>query len=459
MRAIAEWSKSERRKVDPRPWYTDCFAQQRGILDAGDAWEAILCTRRAGKTHALGARRIQSLLANPKVPNLYVTLTQEHSMGNLANYLTNANKQWDLGLKWRDNKLYHPKGGYIWLAGCKDKREAEKFRGYKFSDVTIDEAGTHRDEVLRWLIYDVLSAALTDVGAPLRLSGTPGPVPTGLFWALSTGEDPETVRWPTRAWSLFDNPHHSWHRNPDLARIYRETRLRISEAHPTWVREYKGLWCLDSSVLIYYIDPALNLFDGTLPQFGMRRTTMGVDVGYDDSTAFVVCTSIWGQPKVYTRYANGDSGMKPDAIAGEIKRLVKDYGVQELYMDTGGLAKGYQAILQQDYGIPIGRAEKQEKAANIVRMQGNLQNGELVVDASRCRQLVDEANTVVWDKHRKNHREGMSDHCLDAWNYAYRPHLHQRTPPKPEESHGDRVNREMKAQALAKAQPKKKSFR
>lgn len=436
MRALAEWSRVERKARDPRPWYSDCFDQQRGILDAGNEWEAILCTRRAGKTHALGARAIQSLLANPKLPVLYITLTQEHSMGNLANYLTTANKTWDLGLKWRDNKLVHPRGGYIWLAGCKDKREAEKFRGYKFSDVTIDEGGTHRDEVLKWLIYDVLSAALTDMGAPLRISGTPGPVPTGLFWALSTNEDPETPGWHTRSWSLFDNPHHAWHRNPDLARIYRETRLRIPESHPTWVREFLGKWCLDTTALIYHCARERNYFDA-MPT-GFYRTTLGVDVGYEDETAFVVCSSQWGQPTVYVRHAHGENHMLPSAIAAEIKKLVAQYGVQEIYMDAGGLAKTILVQMQQDYGLGVEPAEKHDKVGAIERVRDGLQRGEILVDPVNAKPLLDEWNVLVWDtkdgqRTKKGHRERMPDHNSDALLYAYRPHLHQRPPIKPPE--------------------------
>lgn len=436
MRALATWSKTERLKLDKRPWYTDCFEQQRQILDAGNEWESILCTRRAGKTHGLGARHIQALMTNPTLPSLYVTLTQEHSMGNLANYLTTANKAWDLGLKWRDNKLCHPRGGYIWLAGCKDKREAEKFRGYKFSDVTIDEGGTHRDEVLRWLIYDVLSAALTDVGAPLRISGTPGPVPTGLFWALTTGEDPNTPGWTTRSWSLFDNPHHNWYRNPELARIYRETKLRIPESHPTWIREYLGKWCLDTTALIYHADPLKNHFAELPP--GFYRTTLGVDVGYEDETAFVVCSSQWGQPTVYVRHAHGKNHMLPSDIASEIRRLTALYGVQEVYMDSGGLAKTILIQMQNDYGLAVEPAEKHDKVGAIERVRDGLQRGELLVDPVAAKPLLDEWNVLVWDmkdgrRTIQGHRERMPDHNADALLYAYRPHLHQRPPIAPPE--------------------------
>jgi hypothetical protein len=441
VRGIAAWSQAERRKRDPRPWYTECFAAQRKLLDAApDAWESVLGTRRGGKTHGIGAFLLDGLMQNPKLPSPYITLTRDHSMRNLFPYLDAQNRRHKLGLRWKDNKLCHPKGGYIWLAGCKDKREAEKFRGDKhgLGRVAIDEGGAWRDAVLRYLVYDALSAALTDNSSPLLVSGSPGPVPTGMFWAITTNEDKDNPGWPTHHFNVINNPHHRFFNNPEAIRKFREEKLKMSEAHPTWIREYLGQWCLDTTALIYYFDPVKNAWDGVLPSTGIRRITLGVDVGYEDETAFVICASIWGQPNVYIMYAGGQSHMLPSAIAAEIKRLVKLYGVQEIYMDTGGLAVTMQHQLAIDYGVPVNKATKTEKVANILRTQDALQRGELLANRATCKPLIDEANVLVWDvdpdtKERKGHRPGMADHCCDALLYSYRPHLHQRPPPAPPE--------------------------
>lgn len=463
MRALAAWSKAEKKKTDPEPLISRLFEKQRPPLFDKSKRKCLFCSRRSGKSDLIASKLTLTIAKYPHLLVPYITLTSKVSKANLWAKLCKFNREYNLGLVEVETMgmLRTPQGGGIWLTGCKDKGEAEKFRGPYYPLVVIDEAGTFRTSVLEYLIDNVLDAALSDVEGELWLSGTPGVVPEGYFWERTTGEgigEEALAKWPTFTWTVADNPHHPLSKPGALEA--KRIELGLSPNSPKWLREYCGKWSLDTTSIIYYWDPAKNFWDGVLPEFGMRRTTLGVDVGYEDETAFVVCTSYWGQPKVYVRHAHGQSKMLPSAIAEEMRKLVKEYGVQEIYMDSGGLAKTILIQLQQDYQLPVCAAEKQDKAGAIQRVRDALNLGNLVMHVPSCKPLLDEHNVLVWaDKHKLGHREGMADHNADALLYAYRPHLHQHTPPKPVEDMGDRITRELKAAALARSKPKAKSFR
>jgi hypothetical protein len=454
VRALAAWGRTVRR--NGRPWETRLFDKQQAIFRDRRKRLALLCSRRAGKTDVIACKLIEKLLEFPHLIVPYITRTSKVSKQNLWAKLQAFNRDFGLGLREVETlgMFKHPKGGYIWLTGCKDLQEAEKFRGPHYPLVVIDEAGTFRASILEYLIDNVLDAALTDVEGELWLSGTPGVVPSGYFWERTTGEgrgEEALAQWPTYSWTVADNPHHVLSKPGALEE--KRAELGLSPESPKWLREYCGKWALDTTALIYYCDPTKNHWDGVLPEHGIRRITLGVDIGYEDETAFVVCASIWGQPTVYVMHAHGQSHMLPSAIAEEIKRLVKQYGVQEIYMDSGGLAKTIMIQLQTDYHIPVGPAEKHDKVGAISRVRDALDAGTFKLDPIAAKPLVEEWNTLVWHidlvtKERKGHHPGMADHNADALLYAYRPHLHQRTPETKTKPFLERENDRIKREAI-----------
>lgn len=459
MKALASWAQSERKRRNPRPWVTRLFQKQLGIFHDRRKRIALLCSRRAGKTDVIACKLIEKLLEFPHLIVPYITRTSKVSKANLWAKLQAFNREFNLGLREVETlgMFKHPKGGYIWLTGCKDLQEAEKFRGPHYPLVVIDEAGTFRTSILEYLIDNVLDAALTDVEGELWLSGTPGVVPAGYFWERTTGEgrgDGSLAQWPTYSWTVADNPHHVLSKPGalDAKRI----ELGLSVESPKWLREYCGRWALDTTALIYYCDANKNHWDTVLPANGMRRVTLGVDIGYEDETAFVVCISIWGQPTVYVAHAHGQSHMLPSAIADEIKRLVAAYGVQEIYMDSGGLAKTIMIQLRTDYQLPVMPAEKHDKVGAISRVRDALDSGTLKLDVDAAKPLIEEWNTLVWDidlvtKERKGHHPGMADHNADALLYAYRPHLHQRPVALAEVPYADREHARIRQEAMRSA--------
>lgn len=426
MRDFLAYSAQASRSTDPTPWRTRLASipKQLAFFDDTSARVTAVCTRRAGKTVVDSAKAVDAVVKHPRRIALYITLTSQTSRDNLEPELDAANSSYALGLRKNADghglRYYTREGGCVWLAGCKDKREAEKFRGLPYSTVIIDEGGTHRKEVLKYLIDACVGPALTDIGGQLALTGTPGEVPQGMFWAASTGLDPTTAgNWSKHRWSVRDNPHHPFGRDPAALEAYRlERGLALDD--PTWLREFEGQWVLDLDSLIYHYDASKHAWDGVLPE-GRQTNILGVDLGYDDECAFSATTSIEGQPTVYIRETYGKSQLLVGGIAAEIHRLTQRYRFDSIWIDSGGLGKTILKTLQSEYGLNVRAAEKQDKGVHIRNMKSAMSAGHLKV-AREAMGVVEEWETLPWNEQRTNHAEGYPDHQTDATLYAHRQH-------------------------------------
>lgn len=422
MRQTLRWlASASRQELDPRPWRTELFPEQQRFFDDPSRRKAALCTRRAGKTRVNGAGLLDAIVTHPQAVALYLTLTQSISYDMLWSELTIANERWNLGLtpSVSDNSFYSPQGGAIVLGGCKDIREAEKYRGNKYSVVVIDEGGTHKSETLKYLIEGALSAATTDYDASIWLTGTPGPVPKGYFWAVTeNGDTQENIKpWVTHRWTASQNPFHKFGRDPEALERER-IELGFPKDHPFWLREYCGQWALDESELVYPFSEDRNGWNGVLPN-GHRRTILGMDLGSKSATTFIVTTSIDGV--VYVREAIARPHMMLDGMAGIIKHLKSEYPeLREVYVDHGALGDTIMQQMTRDYGVPVQRAQKTEKAGTILRAQTALYSGRIKVHREKCRPLLDEWLVLPWDKDHQDHRDGFADHCSDGFLYSFK---------------------------------------
>ena len=427
-RAILRYGAADRRKSDATPWRSRLFGSQLAYFDEPAKRKTAITTRRAGKTVVSGALLEDAIEVDPRRIALYITLTAQTSRDNLESEITRANLTDGLKLRYDANqgspRWWHRDGGCIWLAGCKDKAEADKFRGLPYSRVVIDEAGTHRSAVLQYLISDVLGPALTDNDAQICLSGTPGPIPQGYFYEATAGDK---QRWPSvHRWTVRDNPHHRFGAYPELLEAHRlERGLELD--NPTWIREYDpGWWALDAKALIYRYHSNKNAWDtGDSLPIGRLRRVLSLDLGYDDECAFVVSESAEGYPWIVLQEAYGRKHLLTSDIAAEIQRIQGRYakrgGISEIVCDMGGLGKTIGLDLSRDYHLPVTAAEKQDKAGAIKRVQAALAAGHVKI-ARDALEIVDEWEILPWDEKRQGHAGGFPDHKSDAFLYGFRRH-------------------------------------
>ena len=128
----------------------------------------------------------------------------------------------------------HPNGSSLWLSGCDDRSEIDKFRGQPFKRALIDEAQKY-GPWLRELITESIDPGLADLQGTLALSGTPSPTPIGYFYEVTTGGVKGYA--PAHHWTVLDNPY------MPHARAYLEEQRELNgwtEDSPTYRREWLG---------------------------------------------------------------------------------------------------------------------------------------------------------------------------------------------------------------------------
>lgn len=172
------------------------FEPQRALFADSSPQKAACCTRRAGKSHVAGSALIDAALDVPNSDSLYLGLTRRSSKSIMWPKFSElqaimGNK---LSLKESDLLVTTPNGSRVWIMGADMENLADRLRGNKYRRVVIDEAqsfGPH----LQYLIDDVIEPALLDLQGDLWLLGTPGPVPTGIFYdaMLSPHRDRKSV--------------------------------------------------------------------------------------------------------------------------------------------------------------------------------------------------------------------------------------------------------------------------
>lgn len=430
---------------------------------------ACICTRRAGKTRRIGVRRLKCMELHPGINSWsgYITLTKGQSRRNLAGVLQELIREHSLPVTWTevDGQItyQHENGHQLWLGGVDDLRKTERWRGNKWWEVEFDEGGAWPDEVLTYMVDDVVGPAMTDNDGVIILNGSPAVLAKGLFYEVTTpglmnadGTE-KRPQWPTYRWSVLDNPFHPFghsygredYRRFRLAKGWPEDGRHLLEGfrlskgwaldNPTYRREWLAEWASDPDLLIYRYDGRRNAFhelpDGTPPRDW--RMVLGVDVGHNDDTAFVLTASRSGHPHVYVLRAWGAGGLTQPQRATELLRTqdaLKRAGYREasVVVDTGGLGKALAFDLTKTYGVNCKPAEKQHKAAAIRAVQGALESGNMFVcpwaaDPEKplglgAQQLISEWSVMPWNDDRTGHHDSYSDHCSDALLYAYREH-------------------------------------
>lgn len=429
------------------PYMRGLFKPQRRFVRDVSRRRVALCGRRAGKTEAVAAWLLDGAHRQPGETCVYVALSQRHARRILwptlrrllmrhgeACGVTEMNEQ--------TLEVRLSNGSRIWVTGCDDIADAEKFRGDKYFRVAIDEAGSFPGW-LEYLVDDVLSPALMDLRGEIALVGTPGLTPAGFFFDVSEGDR----QWPVHHWTCLDNPYVPG--AEELDRIKAEHRW--ADTHPTYRREYLGEWVHDTEAMVYPYDPLRNI--GTIPLAARRvLRVLSIDLGFSpDPCAFVVSSSEPGQPECFIERAWRRTGLTVAHIAGQIDQARHEQQIDRIVVDAGALGKTIVEDLRQTYGIPCIAAEKREKLATIHGVRGALLAGTIRVDPLHCQQIIEEWLTCAWNDDRDDHDERCADDLCDSFLYGWRHHRlsydPQHNPPKPGTPE---ANRAAKAAAQAK---------
>jgi hypothetical protein len=421
------------------------FAEQAAFIDDPARLKAALCTRRSGKSLGGLIWLLDAAQETSMCDVLFIGLTR-HSTRRAAWKPGVKYLQRDFGLLGQCNEtdlsFTLGNGSTLYLLGMDaDPRQIEKLLGSKLRRVVIDEAGSFHAIDLKELVFEKLMPALSDLRGEVALIGTPTNIKRGLFYDLTNGNDScnpgRWVKdgWSCHRWSAFQNPHMQAQWNEDIAQLKVETS-NIEEL-PWFQQQYLGRWAVDASKLVYRYLIGRNDYT-ELPSLGRKgrwHYVLGIDLGYEDPTAFTVCAYHDFDRTLYVIKSTKRKGMDVTDVAERTKQIAALFELDAIVVDNANK----QAVeeLRRRHELPLTAADKIGKADFIEIMNAEFIAGRIKLHLGETAPLVDEYGELIWDdrsEKRKEEHPKCANHCTDAtlyaWRYCYQ-YLSSEPPPPP----------------------------
>lgn len=422
------------------------FDKQIAFIDDTSDRKALLCPRRSGKSTVLSYDILLRGLTTPRAKMLIIGITRSKARQLCWDELKILNDEYGLGIHFNNHFLEATflNGAKLMLGGADSRHEIEKYRGGFYHWVGIDEAASYPPGLLVELCSQVIEPALLDYKGTLVLAGTPGKVLDGHFYEITKPaskigklfDGTPIVRsrgmkgpsWSTHQWSIRENkamPH-----------IWEEVLLKKesegwSDEDPRWRREYLGEWIADDSNFAFRFSEARDTWrqDPDLPNFGLPeghewKFVLGMDLGYDDDTAFVVLAYSDTHPHCFEVHSHSEPQLKPHEVAAQVMGLRERFGEFEAIVgDRAGQARMLFEGFSHDYGIHIIPAGKTEKRDHVELINSDFMSGKLKVRHDSP--MLFGLHFIEWNKVGANFAKnpGVPTHLADAFLYVWR-HCH-----------------------------------
>jgi len=381
----------------------------------------------------MGEYAIRTCCEHPGSSVLLVGLTRESIKRiYIKDVLSVINQRYKLGAEFNKSELSmsFPNGSVLYMAGADaDESEMLKFLGQKFRLVIIDESSMYTNIDLRELVYAILKPAVADYRGTIALIGTPSNYTNSLFFDITTGKE---GGWSTHSWTAYDNPHirDQWKEEIDFLKEHQPG----IELTPRFRQHYLGEWYVDLSALVYKYSPAVNSVMG-LPLDNVYHYVLGVDLGYEDATSFVLGAYSFHDPNLYIVRAEKAPKMLLTDVATKIIDYMNRFQVGQIMID--GAAKQAVEEMKQRYSLPLTATEKTHKRDFIELMNTDLQTGKIKV-LPGCEALTEEWELLIWDEKQRKagnwiENSGCDNHAADAALYMWRHCYNYVARPKPAE--------------------------
>jgi phage terminase large subunit len=412
--ALLELEAKHRKAMAFKP---KLFAQQAQFIKDPRKLKAALCSRRAGKSHMAGCYVIAEALKHPKSTVPYVALTRGHAKRIMWKTLLDLTRPYTPQVNLTELRITLSNGSDIVLAGANDEATAEVFRGQKFPLVVLDECASFRSH-FKEMVEEVIEPALIDLNGTLAMIGTPSAACRGLFYEATT--QPESP-YSLHKWTILDNPFIP-HAQEWLSERMKERGWTVDT--PAYRREWLGEWVASTDSQVYAFSRERNVAT-QIPS--KMNYILGIDLGYDDETAFVVVGYRPDDTRLYVVETYAKSEMIITDIVRKVDELSSRYGsFVRIVADTGGLGKQIAAEIRKRYGVPVFPAEKTQKADFIQLLNDDLRLGKILVSPIEIN-FIEEITALQWDEEKEGRfieDPRFANHRCDAFLYAWRESSH-----------------------------------
>jgi hypothetical protein len=399
-------------KIELDPWHLRC----------------IYGPRQWGKTTWSAVAHERASL--PGVTNLALASSVHKAQDLLWPAFERLNREHGTAIKLRQGKALFANGGELKLLGLSTLAEAEKIRGYTPGFVSLEEAGTVRDELLEFALSSCARPALMRHfrrgGRGTAVLGTPSRN-MGTYWhRMCLGETGASVHFAT----IHDNPYIDGEANLRQVLID-NARLGWTESTPEYRREYKGEFCSDEDSL------PLGRWNGeVLPQRLAPEegwTVLTLDFGQVHSNAWmvhrlttehaydVVRKRQVSMHKIHLIHAYKENKMTTEGVAARTHALREQFHPNVIRGDSGGGGAQSIADMQRLYNVPIQAAHKSSKKGakrDKIWFYDSLLGNQTIQVYEQAAPWQKEARTCPWDDEREDFHPRYDHHALDAGLYA-----------------------------------------
>lgn len=432
-----------KRKLSRINWFSTSFAAQLEFINDPAKLKAAICTRRAGKSTGVGELALKNAHENPGVSIGIIGKTRD-SVKKI--YFKDVIKPTCSRIGWVEGKDYWinktelsvelANGSMIYFAGADaNEDEMNKFLGQKYFLVVIDEASMYANIDLKELVHEILEPAVSDYEGTIIMIGTPSNYVGSYYHKVTSGAD-EAKIWSVHKWTWADNPHVVKQINALLERRRSINPDIVNDAG--YKQHWLGEWQVELSARVYKYNENLNT-PVTLP--AGYQYVLGVDLGYEDDTAFVVGAWSHYDTALHIVHCESETHLDLDQVEARIKRLQSVYNIGIITVDGAG--KQFVETLQNRFQVALHRAEKVQKKDFIELMNTDFLMRRINVFHNNCLPLVKEWESLVWDEDARKKGEwkeqrNKPNHAADAalymwrWCYAY-AHIPKIAPPTEED--------------------------
>lgn len=359
------------------------FPQQLALIeDRAHPIRSVCCSRRAGKTQGIMRGLLMRCLETPRSVCVYFvdTIARAKKLvwdgpDSIPTIIEDIGGSTVFKLNETDHLVTCINGSVLWVTGCETLPDAKKWKGLRYTLAVVDESQDWVEDILAYLIDQVLTPALMDTDGEVILSGVPGPILDGVFYKAAIGAYPG---WSVHGWTYFDNPYIK-NKDTFLAKYLKDRALSVED--PAIQREFFGKWVRDASSMLFHYLQVRNDFQ-QLPQAQEWRHVLGMDVGVRDLATYVLSSFRQYDPCVYVSEVKGEAATETTAPVSRMAEIIGDfrrvYGpTLGLVMDAGALGLGYQLELLNRFKLNVSAAKKTDKASAIRLMNDQFRLGNI----------------------------------------------------------------------------------
>lgn len=391
-------------KFDPDAWQSRLLLSRRKKIIVNIA-------RQQGKSTTAAAKALHRALFFPKSVILIVAPAVKQSSELRRKVEEFIVKLRDTGPELVDVKnkeeIEFSNGSRIIVLAA----DEDTVRSYTADMIIEDESATVPENV-----YQAMKAMLLVKDGQHILLGTPKGIRKHHFPDIWHDVDSTWERYQVTAWDNTRIPNNKAKLEEERAEQERLGRL-------WWFQqEFECSFVAAAQGLVYPYENSRN-YTLAIPQNRNWQYVLGIDYGFNDSTAFVVLGWQPHDPVVYVVESFDKRGLLAGEAAELAFALTRKYAFARMVGDMGGFGKGYVEEARRRYHLPIEPAKKENKRGYIELMASDMRAKLLKVFPGNAA-LLDEWAKLPWDEEREMPMDGHKDHLSDACLYAWRACAH-----------------------------------